>query len=439
LYFIIDKKRRETNLAKAAGAWGSTGINNPVPGKTNLFPPQASGTALSLQGRLSLVSKAMADTAVCSSTAEAYSTHWNVWKTYVTQAVQENGMVVSPEDFTMGGWPYETRVAFITNFYAFCLSERAMAASTIHSCSSAIKKVFLEGGLSIEAFEDPRCKTVRAGAERWDTLYREKKGQKLPVSGDMVRQMVSTLTTQGGKKGWMQATAALLGFYSALRVCEYVCTNLSVAESHLITAADMAFLCGDTNSQWIASWALSVNNRAEIQRMQVTLRSAKNDQRAKGASWVFYKGQDEHGIIFIDLMADWACTAHSMPTDPFISYRDPLTHNLCSLKYHGYNSAIKKAARACGFDPADFSTHSLRIGALSQLTAAGVSMDAVQRVARHKSAHSTFHYQTTSVKEREAVVTALASDQSFGMKDVQALQVRGKGKNQGSSGRSGSW
>jgi integrase len=341
----------------------------------------------------------------------------------------------------MTGWDYDMQVNCIRHFYAFCLSERGMAASTIQSCSSAVKKVFRDKGLSVEAFEDSRCKNVRAGADRWDALFRERSVQKLPVSGDMIRKLADKLALQGGQRGHMLAAAALLGFYSALRVCEYVLTGPATAESHVITAADIAFLCIGTGSKWVAAWALVVEDLPHVQQMLVTLRSAKNDQKGKGESWSFYKGQDEHGGLFIDQMARWATQAHSDATDPFISYRDPITRNLSSLKYHSYNTVIKAAAEDCGLDPAHFSTHSVRKGALSQLTAAGVSLDAVQRAARHKSAISTFKYQSTSVKEREQVVKALASDGSFGQQDIHALQVTGRnlsGKKGGSSGGRGS-
>jgi hypothetical protein len=176
----------------------------------------------------------------------------------------------------------------------------------------------------------------------------------------------------------------------------------------------------------VASWALSEDDLPTVQSMQVTLRSAKNDQRAEGSSWIFYKEEEEHDVVFIDHMALWAVQANSKASDPFISYRDKSAGNLFTLKYHGFNSVIKAAAKDCGFDPADFSTHSVRIGSLSQLTAAGVPLDAVQRAARHKSAVSTFKYQTTSVKERQQIVTALSSDSVFGVNDVQAVQGVGR-------------
>jgi hypothetical protein len=81
----------------------------------------------------------------------------------------------------------------------------------------------------------------------------------------------------------------------------------------VITAADVAVLCGGGDSKWIS---MCVRVLSGVQRMQVSLRSAKNDQHAKGQSWTFYKGEDEHGSIFIESMAAWACQANSVSTDP---------------------------------------------------------------------------------------------------------------------------
>jgi integrase len=91
------------------------------------------------------------------------------------------------------------------------------------------------------------------------------------------------------------------------------------------------------------------------------------------------------------------------------------------LKYQTFLEAIKQTAEDMGFDPAQFGTHSLRSGALTQLGAGGVPLEEVQRYARHRSAVSTAHYQQTSIAERDRAAKVLSSDLIFGMRDVRVL------------------
>jgi hypothetical protein len=161
------------------------------------------------------------------------------------------------------------------------------------------------------------------------------------------------------------------------------------------------------------------------QGLQVTLRSAKNDQRAEGSSWSFYREMEEPGEPFVALMAQWSSQALSRPGDPFLSFRNKDIHEtLTVLKYRSFNTAIKEMAESCGFHPGDFGTHSLRIGALTQLAAAGVALEVAQRTARHKSSHTTGKYQKESKAERKTVMVALSSTRVFGEEDIRALTSR---------------
>jgi hypothetical protein len=330
----------------------------------------------------------------------------------------------------MQGWEREMQVAFLLQFFAYCYSERGgLAATTLQSCSSAVKRVLQDSGCNVEAFDDIHCRNARIGAAKMDAaLFRTKKDKKLPVSGEMVRLMVQKLIIKGGQTGWMSAVAALFGFYSALRVCEYVQTE-AAGGGHVIKARNVVFsLRGSTGQQWIPSHCMTLTHRRMVDSMQVSLGSAKNDQLAEGNSWIFNRGEGEHGVVFLEEMATWAAQAGSNADDPFISWRNK-EGVLFKLKYRGYNKDIKEAAEACGFDPHNFGTHSLRIGSLSQMAAAGIPLEAVQqRAARHKNIASTAKYQSTSVKERDSIVRALAEDIHFSNTDVAAAaQTRGRG------------
>jgi hypothetical protein len=338
-------------------------------------------------------------------------------------ALGELGFQVDWPELLMLGWDWNTRAEFIQHFYAYCYSERGLAAGSLDSCSSGIKRILRENGGDVAAFDDVRCKQVRAGAHRLDSLYRRTDQKKLPVSGGMVRTMVQQLLTKGGRSNWLTAMAALLGYFSALRVCEYIQRDSSV-EGHVITTDDVRFLF-QKPSRWLPAWQVTARMVQMAEGLQITLRSAKNDQRAEGSSWSFYRDMEEAGEPFVELMAQWASLALSRAGDPFLSFRNKDSREtLTVLKYRSFNVAIKAMAESCGFHPGDFGTHSLRIGALTQLAAAGVALEVAQRTARHKCSQTTEKYQKESKAERRTVIGALSNTRIFGEDDIRALTSR---------------
>jgi hypothetical protein len=281
----------------------------------------------------------------------------------------------------------------------------------------------------VEAFEDIRCKQMRAGSQRLDQMHRVESGGKLPVSGSLVHAMAEARLQEGGQRNVMIAIAVMLGFYSAMRVGEYVGSDTGSAESHVVESQDVCFLLSGPDAV-VPGRMLSLGDTRRVRGLQVTLRSAKNDQRGSGNTWSFYKSEVVRGNFFIAQMARWAATARSEARDPFISWRSE-DGKRTSLGYRVFNEAVKEAARRGGFDASEFSTHSLRIGALTQLSAAGLPVETARRVARHKSAASTVKYQAESTAERGRVLRALGADDSWGELDIRALAAGRKGRDNG--------
>jgi hypothetical protein len=402
-------------LKAAEGAW-ATGRKNCPGGKGG-----GGLTGTSLHQRLGSISVAMADASICSATARAYEKYWKVWQTYMRRMLSEMGFAVGEPELLMHGWDREMQVVAVRNFYAYCYGELGMVASSVEQHSSGVKRVLRDSGSNVDAFDDERCKQVRAGSSRMDQLYREPPRKKLPMSSGMVRHMVNELVKKGGKQNEMIAVAVMMGFFSALRVGEYICTDKSV-EGHAIQYRDVAFLL-ENPLETVGASVLYLEKIDRVVGVQVTLRSAKNDQRGSGSVWTFYQGDDDQGSFFISFLAKWAVSAHAWETDPFLSWRNVWKERV-SLGYRVYNDAIKKTALGCGYDDRDFSSHSVRIGALTQLSAAGVPVEIAQRVARHRNSATTLRYQAESVAERDRVMKALVSEEHFGDRDLRALATK---------------
>jgi hypothetical protein len=322
-------------VQRAAAGW-ENGKNKPSGGEGLINPYQ--GGDGTLQERMAGVAKALEEAAICGSTAEAYSKHWQVWTSYIDRLRVEDGRVVAED---MRGLGYEEQVDLVLGFYAFCYSVRGFVAGTLESTSSGVKKALLDRRQGVSAFEDRRCVQARAGAHKMDLQNRVRnmrQGQKLPFSAGMVQELVDRHSNKG-QQGWMVAVAALLGFFSALRVSEYVETERG-SGSHVICAKDVVFdvrVPGVVRE--VPAMLLKLRDRKRVHGVIITLRSSKNDQRGKGCAGSFSKGAEEAGSVFVDQMATWA-QAKSEADDPFISWRTT-GGVLTQLKYQAFLEAIK--------------------------------------------------------------------------------------------------
>jgi hypothetical protein len=202
---------------------------------------------------MALISVALQDAAVCTATAVSYDSHWKIWTDFVQRMLSEHGFEIGWPELLMLGWDIDMQVSFLQKFYAYCVSEKDFAASSLDSCSSGIKFIIRERGGGVEAFDDPRCKQTRAGAHRLVALARPVESKKLPVSIGIINRMVAWLKLSGSKRDLLIALAVQFAFYSALRANEYIRIG-SDAESHVIRAGDVHFgVRGDLVRSWCAA------------------------------------------------------------------------------------------------------------------------------------------------------------------------------------------
>ena len=92
----------------------------------------------------------------------------------------------------------------------------------------------------------------------------------------------------------------------------------------------------------------------------------------------------------------FASLARPLVNDPFISYDKGSTRWF--LDYAKYNKKIKEVAKLCGFDPDQFSTHSMRIAGATLLFAAGYEDSFIKNMGRWKSDifRKYIHFQSVS-------------------------------------------
>jgi integrase len=413
----LEREQRNGRLEEAAAAWGC--VKN-QPSVTKGSDEGVISHDGSLQMRLAVISRAMADAAVCSSTACAYSTAWRRWERYVLARLEDAGFTAQPQDFEMRGWDRETCITFIVEFYAFLYAFEGLKGATVDSCSSGVKKRLQDRGVDVSIFEDFRCVQARMGSKKLDMQLFPGRNAKLPMTLESVLWVAAEFRNMQTQRGLMMAVATMFGFFSGLRVSEYIQTTTSADNVHVVLSGDVVFRVTVPRRAWITASRLQYDNVKEVDGMQITLRSSKNDQGGSGSRWTFLLGEEEHGQEFLHQMASWAVSASSCSKDPFISWRRHSGVLEC-LAYRTFLAALKQAMDTRGFDPQEIGTHSLRRGAISQLAAAGVPLEAVKRFARHRSSATTAKYQVQSEKERAGIFKALAEEEHFAEAEVQAV------------------
>ena len=128
-------------------------------------------------------------------------------------------------------------------------------------------------------------------------------------------------------------------------------------------------------------WLLSYDTYLKtVKRVAtVNVRSAKNDQLGNGAKYYFPLMEVSPKVAFCltTELFIWASFAKPLDDDPFLSYKGKWF-----LSYDTYLKTVKRVAKACGFNPDRFGTHSIRIGGATILAAAGHPNHYIQGMGR---------------------------------------------------------
>ena len=86
--------------------------------------------------------------------------------------------------------------------------------------------------------------------------------------------------------------------------------------------------------------------------------------------------------------------------------------------------AVKAGAMRLGVDPTKFSFHSLRIGGMCALRAAGAPLSMILFMGRWKSAPACLSYQVVGVNENDRAVDYLWTPGVLSIADVEFLHTR---------------
>lgn len=315
---------------------------------------------------------------IATGSQKTYQTAWSSWLLFCNEQKLDPLLQSAPADFNTSSRAFTFEVAAIHHYALWAFFDKHLTAATIDTYLFGITFHLKLAGrdcdflqsfpiLRARAALNIRCRQRTASAERGS----------LPVSMTMIMHYAKTHDLSQPKYLAIY-TALLAGFTMLLRISEYVGGSDS---NHYLRCKDVTFVVKGSH---IPSDKLSSAQCDLVTEVIIKLRSSKTDKDGEGTTFCFPRNRErdfKSDICF--MLARWSATASRAPDQPFFS--TSARTGLWKVSSLHISTALKGLARAFGFDPSRFSSHSLRYGGASTLAAAGLPDSWIQVYGRWKS------------------------------------------------------
>ena len=256
----------------------------------------------------------------------------------------------------------------IIDHYVFYGMIRKLAYKTMHVRLYAVKRLHLVNGIDLDFSRMPQLKMVIRGFKRITRGPR----RKLAISVKMVRDLIAHGGLDFSK--WddlIQATAVLFGFFVLLRSSEYLRTEHGIDTDKCIRMEHLTFYRDGT----------LIDGVEDATRVCLFLPFSKTSITGNGVSLVL--DADPGNPLCLVGMCN---RMRAMKPHRFrecvgdihvFSYGNGAVLHKSSVQ-----KLLKEAAKRAGFEPADFTSHSLRAGGASAMYHNGFSAEEIQRRGR---------------------------------------------------------
>eukprot|EP00731_Ephydatia_muelleri_P003450 Em0001g3450a len=167
----------------------------------------------------------------------------------------------------------------------------------------------------------------------------------------------------------MLRAALTLGFFGFLRVSEFTFKNRGLTLRYHPTRQDI-------------SWT----GCKRIEGMHFFIKRSKTDQMGKGTTICIGRTEGRHTCPVAAMEAYRGCCRCPIQSSPLFHFRDgrPLTSK-------SFRSTFLSLVEQCGYNPAQYNTHSLRIGAATAAARADLPTETIQKLGRWRSsAYQTY-------------------------------------------------
>ncbi len=283
--------------------------------------------ALSIDAAKEYIAHAKAE-----NTIKGYHSDWKHFETWCRTRILEF-LPANPETVAL---------------YIADLANSGYKVATLSRRLAAIGKAHQAAG-----HDSPTSKRNRAVSEVWAGIRRVKgtaPTQKVPVTTDRLKMMLKTLPKS--LRGARDRALLLLGFAGAFRRSELVS----------LTIRDLVF-CPEG--------------------LTVTLRKSKTDQEGEGRRVGIPCGRRSSTCPVRSVRA-WL-EASLITEGPLFRSMDRYGRIGAKLSDRAVAIVVKRCAKAAGFDPSEYSGHSLRAGLATAAAIAGVSERSIMKQTGHRS------------------------------------------------------
>ena len=264
-------------------------------------------------------------------------------------------------------WPASH--ASISSYIAF-LSLEGYAPASVSTHMAAIAFVH-----KVNMWSDPTnsflIKKLMEGFRRQNRRV----DKRLPITHGLLCRIVEILPSicKSSYEGALFRAAFLVAFFGFLRVGEFASVSKSADTSRILAITDVAFRDGG---------------------LELIIRFSKTDQRGRAVTLFLQRAANSRFCPVVALL-DFMRVRVNMPGSLFAHF------DMTPLTISQFSRILKRAISVAGLDPANYSAHSIRIGAATSAFMCGLSDAEIQALGRWKSAafklyirpgnlHSTF-------------------------------------------------
>lgn len=242
--------------------------------------------------------------------------------------------------------------------FAAHLFDQALAPGTIRLYLSAVRFVQIsEGGGDPALASFPRLHYVMRGITREHRA--SSRPQRLPITPEVLHALFQVWSTATPHYDYTMLWAACtLGFFGFLRAGEF--TSTPRGGNPPISLADV-----------------SVDSRETPTQLAIVLRFSKTDPSGNGCT--IHIGRSGSNVCPVAAMLAYLAVRPSTP-GPLLVHRDgtPLTRTYLV-------SAVRTALSQAGYNTAQYTGHSFRIGAATAAARAGLPDSLIQTLGRWRS------------------------------------------------------
>jgi hypothetical protein len=340
-----------------------------------------------------------------SSTLKQYERSIKPWKAFVALERLTCGL-------TLEGLSNDYVRIYLILYVGYLHKQLNYSESAINIALSGLQHLFRIYGKDTSSFRDPVMSIARKSCrvtDRQKNITRENK-KRLPVTMDMLKWLQEHYWKSDIDES-MVCVASMLAFHFMLRASEYV---PHPKNPHSLMSEDIIFITNDQKKLR----PNKVSPEDNITMMILMIRSSKRG--ALGSRYLHLSRSHPEESVLLDMMIHWCHRSGATSVDPvFCRYSGGHRKLLIAKEI---TNALRCMAVAKGMNPKRFSSHSLRIGGVTTMMAAGSNRDMIRRVGGFSStSNCDAIYDRNTKKDHGALSTIPGKGKILSSHDILEL------------------